>query len=79
MPLINKLTKDFIDKIIIEFEKQDNKEKINDKLIHPIMFYISSYISMRIYPFLIMGSIIFFLTFLFVIIILIVLIYKLFR
>ena len=79
MPLINKLTKEFIDKIIIEFEKPDNKDKLNEKLIHPVMFYISNYISMRIYPFMIMGAIIFILTFLFVIVILIVLIFKLCR
>jgi len=74
MSLINKLTKDLINKIIIEFKNNDNRDKINDEVIHPVMFYISEYIMNKLYPFFIIGTVIFFLTFIFVLIIFILII-----
>ena len=35
--MIEKLTKDVIDKIIIELNKEDNKEKLETKIINPIL------------------------------------------
>ena len=36
--MIDKLTKDFIDKIIIELNKKENKEKLENKIINPILY-----------------------------------------
>ena len=74
MSLINKLTKDLINKIIIEFKNNDNRDKINDEVIHPVMFYISEYIMNKLYPFFIFGTTIFLLTFILVLIIFILII-----
>ena len=35
--MIDKLTKDIIDKIIIEINKENNKEKIEKKIIKPLL------------------------------------------
>jgi hypothetical protein len=35
--MIDKLTKNLIDKIIIELNKKDNKEKLERKIISPIL------------------------------------------
>ena len=74
MSLINKLTKDLINKIIIEFKCHENRDKINEEIIHPMMFYISEYITKQLYPFFLIGTSIFVLTFLFAFIILILII-----
>ena len=72
--LINKLTKDLINKIILEFKKDENRCKINEEILHPIIFYISEYINSRLYPFFLFGTIIFILTFIFALIIMILII-----
>ena len=74
MSLINKLTTDLINKIIIEFKTSENRDKINEEIIHPTMFYISDYITKQLYPFFLIGTAIFVLTFLFAFIILILII-----
>ena len=35
--MIDKLTKDLLNKIIIELNKEDNKEKLEKKIINPIL------------------------------------------
>ena len=35
--MIDKLTKNLIDKIVIELSKEDNKEKLEKKIINPIL------------------------------------------
>ena len=74
MSLINKLTKDLINKIIIEFKSPENRDKINEEIIHPTMFYISDYITKQLYPFFLIGTSIFVLTFIFAFTILILII-----
>ena len=48
--MLDKLTKDCIDKIVIEINKQDNKEKLEKKIIAPIlnnfMYKLFPYISL---------------------------------
>jgi len=74
MTIINKLTKDLINKIITEFKKDENRNKINEEVLHPIIYYISEYINCKLYPFFIFGSIIFISTFIFAFIIMIMVI-----
>lgn len=74
MTIINKLTKDLINKIIIEFKKDDNRNKINEEVLHPIIYYISEYINHKIYPFFIFGTIIFISTWIFAFVIMIMVI-----
>jgi hypothetical protein len=35
--MIDKLTKDFIDKVVIELNKEDNKQKLEGEIINPIL------------------------------------------
>jgi len=74
MTLINKLTTDLINKIIIEFKSPENRDKLNEGIIHPTMFYISNYITQQLYPFFLIATSIFILTFLFAFIILVLII-----
>ena len=48
-----------LEKIIIEFKKDDNREKINNNIINPIIYYIFR----QLYPYILATSIILFLTF----------------
>ena len=74
MSLLNKITTEFINKLVGEFKKKDNKTIINDEIIHPMIFYISNFVMNKLYPFLIIGTIIFILTFIFSLIMLILII-----
>lgn len=74
MTIINKLTTDLLNKIIIEFKNPENTKKINEEIIHPMMFFISDYISKQLYPFFVMATLIFILTFIFSFIIMILII-----
>jgi hypothetical protein len=74
MSILNKLTKDLIDKIIIEIKMPENQEKINYEIINPILNTIIRHIKEQLYPILIFGSIIFILTFIFAFIIMILII-----
>lgn len=38
--MINKLIKELLDKVIIECEKQDNKERIQEKVLSPMIDFI---------------------------------------
>jgi len=68
MALVSRLTKDLINKIVCEFKDKDNRNIINNEIIHPTMYYIGEYIMNKIYPFLLIGILIFILTFIFCII-----------
>jgi len=46
--MIDKLTKDFIDKIVIEIKKEDNKDKIKKDILNPIFSEFSD----KIYPYI---------------------------
>lgn len=74
MTIIKKLTNDLINKLIKEFKCQGNKKRLNNEIIDPLIFYISECISNKIYPFFIIGFVIFILTFLFSLILLILVI-----
>lgn len=45
--MLNKLTKDFINKLIIEINKEENKIKLEQEIINPILTNFAD----RIYPY----------------------------
>ena len=69
--MLEKLTKDFINKIIIELNKQENKDKIEKDIITPVFSNFAS----RIYPYVSLLFIMYSLNLILIIIIL-VLIYN---
>ena len=46
--MIDKLTKDFIEKFVSEIKKDDNKKRIKEEVLHPILKEFSQ----KIYPYL---------------------------
>ena len=46
--MIDKLTKDLIEKFVAEIKKDDNKQKIKEELLHPILTEFSQ----KIYPYI---------------------------
>ena len=46
--MIDKLTKDFIEKMVFEIKKEENKKKIKDEILEPIF----SEFSEKIYPYI---------------------------
>jgi hypothetical protein len=76
MKLVEKLTMDIFNQCIQYFEKEDNKTKLQDNVINPIIWYISEEVTKRIYHYVLFFNIIFLLTFTFVLIILALLIFK---
>ena len=68
--MLDKLTKDFINKIIIELNKDDNKEKLNDEIIAPIFANFAD----RIYPYVSLLFIMYSLNLILIIVILILII-----
>lgn len=46
--MIDKLTKDLIDKIVIEINKEDNKFKLNNEIINPILYNFTC----KLYPYI---------------------------
>tara|TARA_B100000424_G_C22634592_1_gene351403 strand:+ start:221 stop:454 length:234 start_codon:yes stop_codon:yes gene_type:complete len=46
--MIEQLTKDFINKIVIEMKKDDNKKKIKDEILEPVFSEFSD----KIYPYI---------------------------
>lgn len=46
--MIDKLTKDFIEKMVFEVKKEDNKKKIKDEILDPILNEFSE----KIYPYI---------------------------
>jgi hypothetical protein len=68
--MLEKLTKDFINKIIIEINKQENKEKLEKDVINPIF----SNFAERIYPYVSLLFIMYSLNLIIIIVVLILLI-----
>ena len=46
--MIDKITKDFIDKMVIEVKKENNRKKIKEEILHPILDEFSE----KIYPYI---------------------------
>ena len=57
---VSKFTKEILDKIIEEVSKAENISKIESNVVEPLIMYTFK----RLYPYLLMSSIIFILTFL---------------
>jgi hypothetical protein len=68
--MFEKLTKDFINKIIIEINKKENKEKLENQVINPIFFNFAE----RIYPYVSLLFIMYSINLILIIIILILII-----
>jgi len=67
---VSKFTKEILDKIIEEVSKAENISKIESNVVEPLIMYTFK----RLYPYLLMSSIIFILTFLVALLILLLLI-----
>ena len=65
--IIDKITKELVQKILLEANKKDNIEKIKKQIIDPIIKYALQHM----YPYIIVTSITFFLTFIIAVAILI--------
>ena len=74
MKLVEKLTMDIFNQCVQHFEKDENKTKLQDHIIDPIILYISEEVSQRIYPYFLFLNTLFVLTFFLVITILIMMI-----
>jgi hypothetical protein len=46
--MIDKITKDFIDKMVIEVKKDDNKKKVREEILNPILNEFTE----KIYPYI---------------------------
>ena len=46
--MIDKITKDFIDKMVIEVKKEDNKKKVREEILNPILNEFTE----KIYPYI---------------------------
>lgn len=71
MSIINKITSDIINKLVNEFQRDENKAKINTEILSPLMNCINEYLYVRLYSFFLIGTVMFILIFIFVFIILI--------
>ena len=60
---VSKIVKNLINKCAVEFKKQDNLDKIHKEVIDPIIYHSLK----RLYPYIILSSVIFVLTFVVVI------------
>ena len=67
---ISKFTKEILDKILEEVSKPKNMSKIEMNIVEPLIMYTYK----RLYPYLLMSSVIFILTFLVALLILLLLI-----
>lgn len=74
MKIVEKLTKDIFNQCIQHLEEEENKTKLQNNIIDPIIVYISDAITERIYSYFIFLNTLFILTFILVIIILIMII-----
>lgn len=76
MTLISKLSQNIMNKVIEEFNSDTNQTKLNNKIIKPLVNQITKCIRNEFFPFIIVGISIFFLTFIFSLIIMILLVKK---
>lgn len=70
--MISKLTNDIIDKIVCEFNKEENKKKLFNNIIEPITQHMLD----KIYPYILISCIMFSITIIFFIITIIYIIKK---
>jgi len=70
---IPNFAKNLIEKVIVEVNKKNNKEKIEREIIDPLIYYTFK----RLYPYIVLSASIFLLTFIFCILILVLLIKEL--
>jgi hypothetical protein len=68
--MIDKLTKDFLNKIILELNKTDNKERIENEILNPFLAKFSD----RIYPYVSLLFIMYTINLILIIIVLVLLI-----
>ena len=68
--MIEKLAKDIINKIIIQLNKPDNKERIDNEIIDPLICNISN----RLYPYISLMFIMYIINLILIIVILILII-----
>ena len=57
--MIEKISKEILEKIFFEFKKPENRDKINENIINPIIYHIFR----QLYPYILATSIILCLTF----------------
>lgn len=74
MKLVEKLTMDIFNQCIQHLEKDENKTKLQEHLIDPIILYISEAVTQRIYLYFVFLNTLFILTFILVIAILVMMI-----
>jgi hypothetical protein len=67
---ISQFTKELLDKILVEIKKKDNMNKIEQNLVEPLILYTFK----RLYPYILICSLIFITTFLIAVLILLLLI-----
>ena len=70
--MMNKITNDILNKCIIEFNKDENRKKINIEIIEPIINDISN----RLYPYMIIIFIMYILIIILIITVLFILIIR---
>ena len=70
--MIEKFTKEIIDKILHELNKEENKEKIYNLVIEPLMYFIID----KLYPYIFITATIFFLILLLLVIIITIMLKK---
>lgn len=76
MTIIENITYKFIDKVINELNKIENKNRINIEIISPLLNLLSASIIDEFYPFILLATSIFILTFIFAFIIMMLLLKK---
>lgn len=70
--MIEKLTKQLINKLIVEFKKEENKNKLNEELFNPVLKLLTN----KIYPYISLLFIVYSLNLIIIISILILVIIK---
>jgi hypothetical protein len=70
--MLDKISKSFIETITEEFNKEENRLKIKTQVVDPIFVYVTD----KIYPYIIVSSIIFILTFIIALLLLFLIIKK---
>ncbi len=72
---VSKIVQSLVNKCIIEFKKKENLDKIHQDVIDPIIFHSLQ----KLYPYIILSSVIFVLTFVVVIATLLIILLKLYK
>lgn len=70
--MIKKLTQDFLNKVIVELKKDDNKKKINDEILKPIIEKFTK----TVYPYVTLLFTMYTLNLIIIVVILILIIFK---